>query len=80
MALNAAIVVLGLVLLAGVVNVAIEVSKPRYVGTPMYIARRSPAQRALALSLLVAKVQAQGALVGGFVLAVYWRWFRTGKR
>jgi len=29
------IVVLGLVLLAAVVNLAIEVSKPRYVGTPL---------------------------------------------
>ena len=80
MALDAAIVVLGLVLLAGVVSMAIELSKPRVLGGPLYIVRRSPAQRVVALLVLIVKMQFQGGLVVGFFLAFYWRWFRRRTR
>ena len=76
LALDAVIVVLGLVLLVALVLLAIRLSEPRVMGGPLYIVRRSPAQRVVALLVLIVKVLVQGAVVGGFCLAVYWRWFR----
>lgn len=70
MALNAVIVVLGLVLLVALVILAIELSTPRAVVGPLSIVRLSPTQRVVALLARIAKVLVQGALVGGFCLTV----------
>ena len=79
MALDAVIVALGLVLLVAVVKLAIELSTPRAVGGPLSIVRLSPAQRVVALLVLIVKMQFQGGLVVGFFLAFYWRWFRRRR-
>ena len=49
------------------------------MGGPLSIVRLSPAQRVVALLVLIVKVLALGAFVGGFCLAVYWRWFRKER-
>ena len=79
LALDAVIVVLGLVLLVALVLLAIRLSEPRVMGGPLYIVRRSPAQRVVALLVLIVKMQFQGGLVVGFFLAFYWRWFRRRR-
>lgn len=70
---------LGLVLLVTVVNLAIEDGKTRVMGTPLSNVRLSPIQRVLRLLVLIAKVQVQEGLIGGFFLAIYWRRFH-GRR